>query len=104
MPVYVGRGSPNSASADTMSRLPNLLKPRPKISMFGMKCVNEEGLETQQSSAQESTTTHLQHVLSIYRDKGPSATIPDKKYIASDCMDHFVGGTATWFSYQLVLC
>lgn len=79
------------AHIDLRPRIPSFLESRPKINKFGMKRVKEE-FESQESSASDLKPTHLQHLLSIYRGKGPSPAIPDAKYIASDCMDHFFAG------------
>lgn len=46
-------------------------------------------------SPKNESKTHLQHLLGIHRKDGPTHTIPDKEYIASDCLDHFFAGMCT---------
>ncbi|KAK2764960.1 hypothetical protein FQN54_008659 [Arachnomyces sp. PD_36] len=75
--------------------IPGFFKPQPKINEFGMKRTKEE-FENQEFSASDlKPTTHLRHPITIYRCKGARTGIPDAKYVASDCMDHFFAGTAT---------
>ncbi|GBF60273.1 benzoate 4-monooxygenase [Trichophyton mentagrophytes] len=65
---------------------------------FGMKQV-ESALSNQAkqeaSETDGSPITHLSRLVGLFHSEGPSPEIPDKRYIASDCLDHFIAGTRT---------
>lgn len=73
---------------------------------FGMKQV-EAALSNQAkqeaSETNDSPTTHLSRLVGLFHREGPSPEIPDKRYIASDCLDHFIAGKAPRkYSYKFL--
>ncbi|EFE29284.1 uncharacterized protein ARB_03855 [Trichophyton benhamiae CBS 112371] len=73
---------------------------------FGMKQV-EAALSNQAkqeaSETNDSPTTHLSRLVGLFHSEGPSPEIPDKRYIASDCLDHFMAGKAPRkYSYKFL--
>ncbi|KAK2777273.1 hypothetical protein FQN52_003184 [Onygenales sp. PD_12] len=75
-------------------RISLLFNPESKMAAFGMSRV-QEALKSTTSNNNEGVTTHLQHLLHLYRKKGSNAAIPNTTYIASDCLDHFFAGSST---------
>lgn len=70
----------------------NMLEAQQEINVFGMERVKEAIAAKDTQSNCNSSDTHLQRLLSMYRKDGPNSTIPNTTYIASDCVDHFFAG------------
>lgn len=47
---------------------------------------------TDSTGQKDELKTHLQHLMSILKKNGSSNVLPDEKFIASDCLDHFIAG------------
>lgn len=74
---------------------------------FGMKQV-ESALSNQAkqeaSETDGSPITHLSRLVGLFHSEGPSPEIPDKRYIASDCLDHFIAGKPSRkYLYKLLI-
>ncbi|WEW57799.1 hypothetical protein PRK78_003266 [Emydomyces testavorans] len=89
----------SSPFATFLGWFPHLVVPIQKlfgpdnIGEFGMKQVEAALIDS--SEVNKAPTTHLQHLVSIFKKDGPSTILPDKSFIASDCLDHFVAGKYT---------
>lgn len=62
---------------------------------FGMRQVEAALSNKAKQKASEtngSPTTHLSRLVGLFHSEGPSPEIPDQRYIASDCLDHFIAG------------
>ncbi|EFR00124.1 hypothetical protein MGYG_03130 [Nannizzia gypsea CBS 118893] len=76
-----------------ISRIRAIFPEKSAMSEFGLKRVEAALLESAQpepAAPSGPSSTHLGRLIELYRSKGPSPEIPDKRYIASDCLDHFL--------------
>ncbi|KAK2746076.1 hypothetical protein FQN57_003416 [Myotisia sp. PD_48] len=81
---------------NSLGRILEIAKPESPLSALGMKLV-EQGLESEglQSQNSAASTSHIQQLGTRFKNHGACPVIPDKEYIASDCLDHFLAGNGT---------
>ena len=82
----------DSRYSGTTTEVLNMLQQQPEINVFGMERVKEALIAKGAQANFDSRVTHLRHLLSIYEENGPTSTIPNTTYIASDSVDHFFAG------------
>ncbi|KAF3483012.1 benzoate 4-monooxygenase cytochrome P450 [Arthroderma uncinatum] len=82
-----------------ISRILGLFPPKSAMADFGLNQVeaalSKAGGTKETTGSNDSPSTHLGRLVELYESNGPSPEIPDKRYIASDCLDHFIAGTRT---------
>ncbi|EEQ30702.1 benzoate 4-monooxygenase cytochrome P450 [Microsporum canis CBS 113480] len=82
-----------------ISRISGYFPPKSTMADFGLHQVEAALSRSAQKQGPVSlkypSNTHLGRLVELYESKGPSAEIPNKRYIASDCLDHFIAGTRT---------
>ncbi|KAK2877089.1 hypothetical protein FQN49_001429 [Arthroderma sp. PD_2] len=83
----------------TISRILGFFPPKSVMADFGLNQVeaalSKEKQTKEPASSENPLSTHLGRLVELYKSKGPCPEIPDKRYIASDCLDHFIAGTRT---------